>query len=157
MSRHNSRWLLDLYPQTIPEMSACLVWVPGYHSFPKWAIKTCNRRYWPHVRGSKTAVDSGYHAMNSGFRILCQWNLDPEFLELISRFQSPGFRIPIITKWPDNRDTAPVQLYRSGLCGMSTSTRFSQYWVLLTREPASFWRENVIAVVILLRVLARVS
>ena len=35
------------------------------------------------------------------------------------------------------------------------STRLSQCCVLLTREPASFWRENVIAVVILLRVLAR--
>ena len=31
----------------------------------------------------------------------------------------------------------------------------SQYWVLLKREPASFWRENVIAVVILQGVLAR--
>ena len=39
----------------------------------------------------------------------------------------------------------------------TTSTRFSQYWVLLTREPASFWRENAVAVVILLRVLARMS
>ena len=35
------------------------------------------------------------------------------------------------------------------------STRLSQCCVLLTREPASFWRENVIAVVTLLRVLAR--
>ena len=35
------------------------------------------------------------------------------------------------------------------------STRLSQYCVLLTREPASFWQENVIAVVTLLRVLAR--
>ena len=26
-----------------------------------------------------------------------------------------------------------------------TITRFSQYWVLLTREPASIWEENVIA------------
>ena len=33
----------------------------------------------------------------------------------------------------------------------------SQYWVVLAREPASFWRENVVAVVILLRVLARMS
>ena len=35
------------------------------------------------------------------------------------------------------------------------STRFSQYSPVLTREPASFWRENEIAVVTLLRVLAR--
>ena len=37
----------------------------------------------------------------------------------------------------------------------TTSTRFSQYSPVLTREPASFWRENEIAVVTLLRVLAR--
>ena len=36
-----------------------------------------------------------------------------------------------------------------------TSTRFSQYQVLLTFEPASFWRENVVAILILPRVLAR--
>ena len=33
----------------------------------------------------------------------------------------------------------------------STRTRFYQYQVVRAREPASFWRENVIAVVILLR------
>ena len=31
------------------------------------------------------------------------------------------------------------------------------FWVLLTREPESLWRENMIAVVNLLRVLARMS
>ena len=31
-SRHNSRWLLELSPKQ------SIVWVPGYHSFPKWAI-----------------------------------------------------------------------------------------------------------------------
>ena len=31
------------------------------------------------------------------------------------------------------------------------SKRFAQYQVVLAREPDSFWRENVIAVVILLR------
>ena len=36
-----------------------------------------------------------------------------------------------------------------------TSTRCSQYEVLLTFELKSFWRENVVAVVILPRVLAR--
>ena len=39
----------------------------------------------------------------------------------------------------------------------TTNTRFSQNTVLLTREPASFWRENVVAVVTLRRVLARMS
>ena len=35
--------------------------------------------------------------------------------------------------------------------------RFPQHLVVHAREIASFWRENVIAVVILLRVLARMS
>ena len=35
------------------------------------------------------------------------------------------------------------------------STRFCQYEVVLAREQASFWRENVIAVVILRRILGR--
>ena len=37
----------------------------------------------------------------------------------------------------------------------TTSTRFSQYSVVLAREPASFWRENLVAVVSLLRDLAK--
>ena len=39
----------------------------------------------------------------------------------------------------------------------TTSTRFFQYEVLLTREPASYWRENMMAVAILPPVLARMS
>ena len=35
--------------------------------------------------------------------------------------------------------------------------RLSQYKVLRARESASFWRENMTAVVILQRVLARMS
>ena len=35
----------------------------------------------------------------------------------------------------------------------TTRTRFSQYFVVRAREPASFWRENMIDVVFLLRVL----
>ena len=35
--------------------------------------------------------------------------------------------------------------------------KFCQYWVLCARELASFWRENVTAVLFLLRVLARIS
>ena len=39
----------------------------------------------------------------------------------------------------------------------TTSTRFSQLQVVHAREPASFWRENVIAVVILQRDIARIG
>ena len=53
----------------------------------------------------------------------------------------------------------PLPYYTPLDCKTSTttSTRFSQYLVVLAREPASFWRENVVTVVILLRVLARMS
>ena len=37
------------------------------------------------------------------------------------------------------------------------STRFLQYQVMLASEPASFWRVKVVAVVIPVRVLARMS
>ena len=57
----------------------------------------------PHVKGSKTALDSGINAVDFGFLVLDsslrQWNLesrfqsfwDYRFLELYSGFQSPGF------------------------------------------------------------------
>ena len=35
--------LLDLSRQTIPYLRARLVWVPGYHSFPQWAIIGVNK------------------------------------------------------------------------------------------------------------------
>ena len=49
------------------------------------------------VRESKTVLDSGFHAMYSGFRILCLWKLDPGFRSLgfrIPQQQLAGFRIP---------------------------------------------------------------
>ena len=45
----------------------------------------------------------------------------------------------------------------TGTVVRATSTRFSQYYVVRARKPASFWRENVAAIVTLLRVLARMS
>ena len=60
----------------------------------------------PHVRESKTVLDSGFHAMDSGFQgtgFQIQWDLDTRFcrqwdsgfLELFSGFQSPGFWYPL--------------------------------------------------------------
>ena len=43
----------------------------------------------PHVRESKTVLDSGFHAVDSGSS---DWI--PELLELHSGFQSPAIRIP---------------------------------------------------------------
>ena len=40
---------------------------------------------------------------------------------------------------------------------MTTSMKFSQYQVVLAHEQVSFWQKNMIAIVILLQVLARMS
>ena len=39
----------------------------------------------------------------------------------------------------------------------TTRRRFSQYLVVCLNEPASFWRENAIAVIILLQILAKMA
>ena len=51
---------------------------------------------------SYAVLDSGFHALDSGFQVphpsLCQWNMDPGFLELYPDYKtqrnSLGFRIP---------------------------------------------------------------
>ena len=49
-----------------------------------------------HARKSKTVLDSGLHAVRSGFQVLdsslCQWNLDSGFQSLVG-FQIPNSRI----------------------------------------------------------------
>ena len=65
----------------------------------------------PYVRVPKAVLDSRFHAVDSGFRVLvcslCQLNLDSGmqslerlsgFLELYSEIQIPGFRIPQASK-----------------------------------------------------------
>ena len=46
----------------------------------------------PHVRESKTVLDSGFQAVDSGFHVLgsrlCQWNLDSE-IQSLDRFRIP--------------------------------------------------------------------
>ena len=58
----------------------------------------------PHVRESKTVLDSGFHITDSGFQVLdsnlCQWNLDSGFQSQVgfrilwAVFQIPKPRIP---------------------------------------------------------------
>ena len=62
----------------------------------------------PHVRQSRAVLDSGFHAMDSGFQLLhseflvsgTNWIPDTNrfrhsgFVKLYSGFQSPVFRIP---------------------------------------------------------------
>ena len=54
----------------------------------------------PHVRKSKTVLDFGFRAVDSGFKLLDSpsllsgsWIPDSGFLQLYSRFQGPGFQI----------------------------------------------------------------
>ena len=55
---------------------------------------------WPHVRESRTVLDSGFHAVDSGFRVpdscLFLWNLDSGFQSFVVGFRIPCvvFRIP---------------------------------------------------------------
>ena len=60
----------------------------------------------PHVRETKTILDSGFHAMDSGFQSwipdLFQWNLDPDSKAQDSGFHMkkfPGFRNPDSLIW----------------------------------------------------------
>ena len=74
----------------------------------------------PYVRESKTVsrihfVNSGFQVLDSGLSVSGTWIPDSNrlwdsgFLELYShmRFQSPGFRIPIIKYFPDSGIWSP--------------------------------------------------
>ena len=52
---------------------------------------------WPHVTESKSALDSGFHTIDSGFQC---WTPDPLLVEL-------GFRIPIVRGIPDSLSCIP--------------------------------------------------
>ena len=58
-----------------------------------WNIFLCSSKGLPHVRESKTVLDSGFHTVDSS---LCQWNLDSGFHLLV------GFRIPGAVFWIPN-------------------------------------------------------
>ena len=78
----------------------------------------------PHVKGSRTALNSGFNAVDSGFLVLdsslCQWNLesgfqsfwDFRFLELFSGFQSSGFRRSTNMNFLDFGIRIPLQASR---------------------------------------------
>ena len=55
-----------------------------------WNILFCSIKGLPHVRESKTVLDSGFHTVNSS---LCQWNLDSGFHLFV------GFQIPWAVFW----------------------------------------------------------
>ena len=54
------------------------------------SLNTYDSRY---VRESNIVMDCGFRVPGTGLQILCQWNLDSEFLGLYSGSQSPGFPI----------------------------------------------------------------
>ena len=87
----------------------------------------CNIFKCPPVLSARISVESGYSKIRRGLPSPWAASSQSEFRWRI-RYEQPGTR-------SETRTT--------------TSTRFSQL-VVLTRKPASFWLENVIAVVILL-------
>ena len=74
-----------------------------------------------------------------------------------AKFLKIGLEIKISQRHDWETPSLPYYRPLDSKTSTTTSTRFSLYYVVLAREPASFWRENVVAVVILLRVLARMS
>ena len=50
----------------------------------------------PHVRGSKTVMDSGFHSVDSGFRLLDSRS-----------FSGLGFQIPVVSEMPDSYSCIP--------------------------------------------------
>ena len=54
------------------------------------SLNTKDSRY---VRESNIVMDCGFRVPGTGLQILCQWNLDSEFLRLYSGSQNPGFPI----------------------------------------------------------------
>ena len=106
-------------------LSLAMIWQMTYtHKLPKLCSATLStsglfhKKNSPHGKESKTVLDSGFHAVNSGFQVLhfslCQWNqetfmawwnLDSGFLEVYSKFPCPGFAVPCSkfargTNWP---------------------------------------------------------
>ena len=54
------------------------------------SLNTYDSRY---VRESNMVMDCGFRVPDTGLQVLCQWNLDSEFLGLYSVSQNPGFPI----------------------------------------------------------------
>ena len=97
----------------------------------------CVNKGSPHVRESKTVLDSGFHAVDSRFFVSGTWVLDSNrqwdsgFLQLYSGFQIPGFCIPpapdkiAVFQIPDSRflfigrkglaDIVPMTAYRENM------------------------------------------
>ena len=67
----------------------------GYsHTLP---IRVCAAQRSPHVRESKTVLDSGFHAVDSEFQLLDSRSYTVEL----------GFRIPIVSGIPDSHSCIP--------------------------------------------------
>ena len=76
-----------------------------YNSFLPLKNRTCLfiKPLSPHIRGTKTVLDSGFHAGDSGFQVLdsspCKWNLVSGFQSELAGFRNPwaaytGFQSP---------------------------------------------------------------
>ena len=124
--------------------------------------------YLPHVRESKTVLDSGFHTLDSGFQVLDSSLLSAElgfwipivsgisdslscipdsktqnsgFLELYSGFQNPGCRIPHFTS-KNFLDSESVFPYQGRLYDFLSFVRLNPAIKLLTFDERfwAFWQ-----------------
>ena len=113
--RGRSSHSLDLLgiPVILPNLNSTQDWKSIAHSLLNrgiiiWHAKCILKKMFLFIilrpMGTKTFLDSGFHAVDAGLQVLdsslCQWNLDSGFQSLVgfleqwSGFQNLGFRIP---------------------------------------------------------------
>ena len=96
----------------------------------------------PHVRESKTGLDSGFQVVDSGFQVLdssfCQWNLDSEFQSLV------GFQIPWAVFWiPKPRiPDSTIKIFH-GFRNGESFTRGDEEWSFGVAKESKPWSNLV--------------
>ena len=81
----------------------------------------------PHVRESKTVLDSGFHAVDSGFQLLVSRSYTVEL----------GFRIPIVRGIPDSDSCIPDSKAQDSGFHKQKFPRFRILHAKISRIPES--------------------
>ena len=87
----------------------------------------CNGCFSPHVRESKTVLDSGFHAVDSGFQLLDSRSYTVEL----------GFRIPIVRGIPDSDSCIPDSKAQDSGFHKQKFPRFRILHAKISRIPES--------------------
>ena len=104
---------------------------------PEFIFSSLISEFSPQVRGSKTVLDSGFHAVDCEFQLLDSRSYTAEL----------GFRIPIVRGIPDSDSCIPDSKAR---IPDSTSKNFPRFRILMQkfsgfRNPDSLtWGENLV-------------